>query len=161
EAATIHVRFPASETGPRQFRFRIPVQSSEEVAQNNQRDSLVEVFDRKEKLLYLEGEPRPEGKFIEQAMEGDNNLQVVLLQRTAQDKYLRLHVDNGEELQNGFPSSRAELFSYRGLILGSAEASAFTPEQQRMLADFVDVRGGGLLALGGLLSFGEGGWTGT
>src|SRR5581483_7712312 len=33
--------------------------------------------------------------------------------------------------------------------------------QQRMLADFVDVRGGGLLALGGRLSFGEGGWTGT
>ena len=161
EAATVHVRFLASEAGPRQFKFRIPVQGAEEVAQNNQRESLVEVYDRKEKILYLEGEPRPEAKFVEQAVEPDNNLQVVLLQRTSQDKYLRLHVDNGEELQNGFPSSRAELFGYRGIILGSAEASAFTPDQQRMLSDFVDVRGGGLLALGGLLSFGEGGWTGT
>ena len=35
------------------------------------------------------------------------------------------------------------------IILGSVEAAAFTPEQQRMLEDFVDVRGGGLLALGG------------
>src|SRR5204863_6649329 len=114
-----------------------------------------------ERILYLEGEPRPEMKFVNQAVKDDKNVSVVVLQRTATDKYYRLHVDNGEELQNGFPSSRAELFGYRGIILGSAEASAFTPEQQRMLSDFVDVRGGGLLALGGLLSFGEGGWTGT
>jgi hypothetical protein len=30
-----------------------------------------------------------------------------------------------------------------------------------MLEEFVDVRGGGLLALGGLRSFAEGGWVGT
>src|SRR4029079_4724285 len=46
-------------------------------------------------------------------------------------------------------------------VMGSVEASAFTPEQQRMLADFVDVRGGGLLTLGGLSSFGAGGSSGT
>ena len=51
--------------------------------------------------------------------------------------------------QDGFPATREELFTYRAIILGSVEASAFTPEQQRMLEDFVDVRGGGLLALGG------------
>jgi uncharacterized membrane protein len=70
-------------------------------------------------------------------------------------------VDGPEELQNGFPQTREELFSYRGIILGSVEASAFTPEQQRMLEDFVDIRGGGLLALGGERSFSEGGWAGT
>jgi hypothetical protein len=41
------------------------------------------------------------------------------------------------------------------------EASAFSPEQLRMLEDFVDIRGGGLLALGGPRSFAEGGWAGT
>ncbi len=80
---------------------------------------------------------------------------------TVPDKYLRLGVDGPEELQNGFPATREELFQYRGIILGSVEASAFTPEQQRMLEDFVDVRGGGLLALGGARSFSEGGWAGT
>lgn len=161
EAATVPVRFLASETGPRQVRFRIPVQDREEVEQNNQRDALVEVYDRNERILYLEGEPRPEMKFILQAARLDKNLSVPVLQRTAPDKYLRLEVENGEELQNGFPGSRAELFGYRAVILGSTEASAFTLEQQRMLADFVDIRGGGLLALGGQLAFGEGGWTDT
>ena len=67
EAKTIKVRFLASETGPRQFRFKIPVQGNEEVPQNNQRESMVEVYDRNERILYLEGEPRYETKFIEQA----------------------------------------------------------------------------------------------
>jgi hypothetical protein len=53
------------------------------------------------------------------------------------------------------------LFAYRGLILGSIEATAFTADQQRMIADFVNQRGGGLLALGGRHAFAEGGYAGT
>jgi uncharacterized membrane protein len=167
ESETVHVRFKAAEVGPRVFRFRIPVQNNEEVAQNNQRDSLIEVFDRREKVLYLEGEPRPEMKFVRQATDADDNLQVVVLQRTAlgtvslPEKYLRLGVDTSEDLINGFPTTRAELFGYRGIIVGSVEASAFSPEQIRMLEDFVDVRGGGMLMLGGAQAFDEGGWAGT
>jgi hypothetical protein len=41
------------------------------------------------------------------------------------------------------------------------EASFFTVEQLRMLADFVSVRGGGLLALGGRRALAEGGYAGT
>ena len=60
-----------------------------------------------------------------------------------------------------FPKTRDELFAYRGLILGSIEAGAFTADQLRMIADFVERRGGGLLMLGGRASFGEGGYAGT
>ena len=167
ESQTVKVRLKASDVGSRTFVFSIPTQTDEEVPQNNKRDALIEVVNRREKILYLEGEPRPEPKFIRQATDLDNNLQVVLLQRTAEsnvnapDKYLRLGVDGPEELAGGFPLKREELFAYRGIILGTVEASAFTPEQQRMLEDFVDVRGGGLLALGGPRSFSEGGWAGT
>ena len=61
----------------------------------------------------------------------------------------------------GFPKTREELFAYRGLVLGSVEASAFTADQLRMIAEFVDVRGGGLLLLGGHRAFAEGGYAGT
>jgi uncharacterized membrane protein len=166
ESATVHVRFVTSEAGPRVFTFRVPVQDGEEVSQNNERQALIDVYDRREKLLYLE-DLRPESKFIRQATAADNNLQVALLERTAQaavnapEKYWRAGLDNAQELANGFPSTREELFAYRGIILGSIEASAFTPDQQRLLEDFVDVRGGSLLALGGDASFSEGGWAGT
>jgi len=99
--------------------------------------------------------------FLRRAIADDENLQVVVLQRTAENKYLRLAVDSAGELATGFPTTREELFTYRGLILGSVEASHFTHEQLRMIADFVGERGGGLLMLGGRRSFAEGGWAGT
>src|SRR6185295_1432226 len=43
----------------------------------------------------------------------------------------------------------------------SVEAASFSPDQLRMIADFVNKRGGTLLMLGGRRSFAEGGWGGT
>ena len=161
ESSTFRVQFLAPDAGLKTFRFRIPLQKNEQVAENNQRESRLEVYDRKEKILYYEGEPRFEAKFIRQALEGDENVQVVLLQRTNEKKYLRLGVDTADELFGGFPTTRAELFAYRSIILGSVPASAFTSDQLKMIADFVNVRGGGLLMLGGRRAFSEGGWAGT
>ncbi len=174
DSETVHVHFNAADKGAHVFKFRIPVQTGEQVAQNNSRESLIEVLDRREKILYLEGEPRFEAKFIRQGVEDDKNIQVALLQRTAigtggastnalaaADKFLRLGIDTPDELAHGFPTTPEELFAYKGIILGSVEASAFTNDQLRMLSDFVSRRGGGLLALGGRRSFAEGGWGGT
>lgn len=152
---------PASERGARLFRVRVPVQTDEMVKENNDREAVVVVNDRREKILYLEGEPRWELKFIRQAVADDKNLQVVTLLRSAKDKFLRLSVDDSAELATGFPKTREELFGYRAIILGSVEASFFTVDQLRMLADFVSVRGGGLLALGGRRALAEGGFAGT
>jgi uncharacterized membrane protein len=159
--ATVRVRATATEAGPRVFRFRVPPAPGEVVTENNVREALIDVRDTREKILYFEGEPRWEMKFIRRAAADDKNLQIVTLQRTADNKYLRIGVDDSDELVGGFPQTRDELFAYRGLILGSIEAGAFTGDQLRMIADFVDRRGGGLLALGGPRSFAEGGYAGT
>lgn len=161
DSTTVRVSFTAADAGPRLFRFRVPPQANEQVTQNNARDALVEVSDRRERVLYMEGEPRFEVKFIRRAVEDDKNLQVVILQRTAEDKYLRLDVGSADELVGGFPKTREELFAYRAIILGSVEAASFSPDQLRMLADFVSKRGGGLLMIGGRRAFAEGGWAGT
>jgi uncharacterized membrane protein len=161
ESATVKVRFTASEAGARTFRFKVPTQPGEQVTQNNARDALIQVNDRAEKVLYYEGEPRFEYKFLRSGVAGDSNLQVFSIARTAENKYYRQSLNNRDELAGGFPKTREELFEYRGLILGSVEAASFTPEQLRMIADFVNKRGGGLLMLGGRRSFAEGGWGGT
>jgi uncharacterized membrane protein len=161
EPAAVRVRFTASDAGARLFRFKITPRPGELVKENNAREVLVHVRDRKEQILYYEGEPRFEMKFIRLAVADDPNLQLVTLQRTADNKYLRIGVDNAEQLVGGFPKTREELFSYRGLILGSVEAGAFTGDQLRMIAEFVERRGGGLLVLGGGRSFSEGSYAGT
>ena len=127
QSLTARVHFTANEAGARLFRFRVPQQDGEEVTQNNTRDMLLEVRDRREKVLYFEGEPRAEAKFVHQAVENDKNLQVAMLIRTAENKYYRREISSADELATGFPKTREELFAYRGLILGSVEAAAFTP----------------------------------
>jgi uncharacterized membrane protein len=162
DPVSVRVRFTATEAGPRVFRLKVAPQPGEVVTQNNQRDVQIDIRDRRERILYYEGEPRFEMKFARQAIKDDPNLQLVTLQRTAENKHLRLDVEaSGVELAAGFPKTREELFAYRGLVLGSIEASAFTADQLRMIAEFVDVRGGGLLLLGGARAFAEGGYAGT
>ena len=161
EPASVRVRVMAGDAGPRVLKFRISPQPDEVISQNNARESLVNVLDRPERILYFEGQPRFEMKFIRQAIKEDKNLQLVTLLRTAESKYLRLGVDDAEHLAAGFPKTREELFAYRGLVLGSIEASAFSGDQLRMIAEFVEKRGGGLLVLGGSGSFSEGGYAGT
>ena len=161
--ASVRIRATASQPGPRVFTFKVAPQPGEVVTQNNQRDALLDVRDERERILYFEGEPRSEMKFINRAVFDDKNLRIVTLQRTADNKFLRLGVDpsNVDELLGGFPKTRDELFKFKGLILGSIEAAAFSADQLQMIADFVDRRGGGLLMLGGARSFGEGGYGGT
>ena len=159
--ATARVRATATEAGPRLFKFRVAPQAGELVQQNNVRETLVNVRDTAERILYFEGEPRFEMKFIRRAVGDDKNLHLVVLQRTADNKFMRLNVSDEEELEGAFPKTREELFSYRALILGSIEAGFFSGDQLQMIADFVDRRGGGLLMLGGARSFAEGGYGGT
>ena len=165
ESASVRVSFTASDAGARLFRFSIPTQPGEQVTQNNARDALMEVSDRHERVLYYEGEPRSEMAFIRRAIADDKNIDLDVLQRLAEEKYRRfLSEGNGnpeEELVAGFPKTREELFAYRAVILGSVEAASFTPDQLKMLADFVGKRGGTLMMLGGRRSFAEGGWAGT
>ena len=161
EMTTVQATFTVTEPGPRLFRFVIPLQPDEMISENNAVEALIVVERRREKILYFEGEPRFEVKFLRRAIADDANLHVVTLQRTAENKFLRLDVEDSTELVAGFPRTREELFRYRALILGSVEASFFTRDQLRMIAEFVSMRGGGLLALGGRSAFAEGGYTET
>jgi uncharacterized membrane protein len=61
-------------------------------------------------------------------------------------------------LEEGFPSKVADLFGFEGLILGSVDAAYLTPNQQELIRQFVDRRGGGLLFLGGRDSLADGGY---
>jgi uncharacterized membrane protein len=158
--ATVRIRAKASQPGARLFRFKVAPQDGEVVPQNNVRESIISVRDETERILYFEGEPRWEFKFLNRAVADDKNLLSVSLQRTADNKYMRLRGDE-DEIVGGFPKTREELFKYRGLIIGSVEAGLFTGDQLQMIADFVDRRGGGLLVLGGPRSLGEGGYGGT
>jgi hypothetical protein len=161
DVASVRLRVPPLPAGTYRLTVRASTLPSEMVPENNVAHTVLQVRPGPDRVLYLEGEPRPEFAFLRRAIAGDSSLQLVGLLRSAEGKFLRLGVRDSLELLTGFPSTREELFDYRAVIVGSIEASFFTGDQLRMLADFVNTRGGGLLALGGRSALTEGGFRGT
>ncbi len=148
--------FNAGLAGPRTFQFAIEPLSGEENLKNNQLARLVNVTSAKARILYFEGEPRWEYKFIHRGVEDDRSLGIWSIVRTTQNK---IYVQPASpELKEGFPSKIEDLFAFDGLIIGSTEVGYFTPQQQELMREFVDRRGGGALFLGGRAALADGGW---
>jgi uncharacterized membrane protein len=135
--------------------------ANEENSANNAVSRLLAVTDEKRRILYVEGEPRWEYKFIRRAEDDDKNIQIASMLRTTENKIYRQGISDPKELEDGFPVRPEDLFAYQGIIIGSVEASYFTPLQQELLREFVDRRGGGILFLGGRFSLADGGWGGS
>ncbi len=131
------------------YALDVELQPGELIAENNQYSFLV---DNTEKdaldILYLEGHPRNEYKFIRRAVEGDESLRLATYLQTGPEKFYRQGIESPTELSRGFPVSKEELFQYEALILGDIEASFFNADQLQMIEDFVAERGGGFLMTG-------------
>ena len=155
------LRVPPMPAGSYRLTVRARPINGELVAENNEHSTVLDVRPGPARVLYVEGEPRPEFAFLRRAVAGDSAVQVVGLMRSAEQKFLRLGVRDSLELINGFPTRREDLFQFRAIILGSVESSFFTGDQLRMLQEFVSQRGGTLLALGGRASLAEGGYGGS
>jgi hypothetical protein len=77
-------------------------------------------------------------------------------ERADQPVLTRLGTLDEVELRDGFPKTADELYRYHAIVLDDLEAGFFTPDQLALVRNFVSVRGGGLLMLGGPDSFGDG-----
>ncbi len=153
---TEQLQFNAGIAGAKSYQISIEPLAGEQNTANNSVMRLVDVEGRKPRILYMEGEPRWEFKFIRRAVEDDRSLQLDSILRTTQNK---IYVQgNKKELEEGFPSKPELLFGYSGLIVGDVEANYFTPAQQDLIREFANRRGGGILFLGGRATLSDGGY---
>ena len=152
------IDFGAGESGVRDLVFSVEPLAEEEISGNNARRHVLDVPRRRRRILYAEGEPRWQYKFMRRAVHKDASVQLVTMLRTSTNKFYRQGVDTPEELEDGFPDDPEALFAYDALIIGSFEAAFFTPKQQVAIRDFVSRRGGSLMMLAGPNGLGAGGW---
>ncbi len=155
---TERVPFNAGPAGMANIEVGVEPLEGERNRDNNKVTRAIPVDGTKRRILYVEGEPRWEFKFLRRAVEDDPNLQIVSMLRTTQNKIYRQGISNPKELEKGFPAEVEELFGYDGIILGSVEAGYFTGQQRETIGQFVDRRGGGLLFLAGRFTLTEGGY---
>lgn len=119
------------------------------ILQNNRYQFLVDNSERPPlNILYVEGNPRNEFKFIRRAAEGDATLRLATYLQTGPGRFYRQGINTPLELNNGFPSRVEDLYQYEAVIVGDFGRDFFTDDQLSMLQEFVAERGGGLLASG-------------
>ncbi len=155
EVAETTLDLPVKNEGTRLFSFSLET-PEDRIPENNSLNALVEIKNDHPQILYIEGEPRWEFRYIRRALQDDPNIRLVTLLRSSQNKFYRQGLEKEETLAEGFPKKKEELFAYKGLIFGSIESTFFSQEQLKMVVDFVSNRGGGFLMLGGRNSYSGG-----
>jgi uncharacterized membrane protein len=150
--------FNVGAAGAKALQYSVDALPDEENVANNAVTRLVNVESDKRRVLYFEGEPRWDYKFIRRAEEDDRIVQLATMLRTTENKLYRQNIQDPGELADGFPTRPESLFAYQAIIIGSIEATYFTPTQRELIREFVDRRGGGLLLLAGRFSLADGGW---
>ena len=162
EPQTESIAFNIGDAGPKTLEIGVQPVSGEENTLNNSIVRMVNVENRKPRILYFDGEVQWEYKFIRRAVDDypDLGIELASMDRTTENKILRqFPASMGEhDLEDGFPAKAEELFPFQALIIGSSEANYFTATQQQLIKDFVDRRGGGVLFTGGRFALGEGGY---
>ncbi len=155
------IELDVDEPGLMDLRFSLDPLPGERNLINNTQFRPVEVPAARRQVLYLEGEPRWDYKFMRRALTEGSSVRLATLLRTTPNKFYRQGIASPEELESGFPDDEETLFAYDALIIGSIEAAALTSAQRRMVRDFVSRRGGSLLLLGGQRGLADGGWGST
>jgi hypothetical protein len=136
--------------------IRIPPDEAEITTENNKVNHRIRIINQKIKVLYVEGYPRWEYRFLRNAMIRDSKVEV---------QCLHLLADPGvEETTKGLPQlrgfpSREELMQYHVIILGDINPSAvgwdgrpvFPEGTWENIREFVGDQGGGLLVISGEL----------
>ncbi len=143
----------APSPGKQVYTLRLPHENDELTTFNNQRSVLVNNEKKEVDLVYIEGHPRHEYKFIQRALQEDEALRLATYLQTGPQKFLRQGILSARELAKGFPKTKEELYQYEAIILGDVPQKFFSSGQMDLIRSFVAERGGGFLMIGGSTAF--------
>jgi len=150
ERIPVRFRYIPESTGERKVSVVVPSQPGEALITNNEQSTLVKVLAGGIKVLYVEGALRVEQRFLRKSLDASPDIHV---------DYVRLDLRSRE----GRPADmerRMQPGGYDVYFLGDVDATLFQGQELASLADAVS-KGAGLLMLGGLQSFGAGGYAET
>ncbi|MEI8213183.1 MAG: glutamine amidotransferase [Planctomycetota bacterium] len=140
----------APEAGSYELIVKAEPVEGEAVTENNEATAYLNVRGGGARVLYLEGEPRTEAKFIASALLESPDIQVDR-RWIAREPIQKWPVDLTQQLASGV---------YDLFILGDLDSDAIGVAGAKLIADQVN-RGAGLITLGGYYTYAAGGWDRT
>lgn len=154
ETRDFQIGYTPTEIGERGLVLEVPPAPGETDPSNNRIEWTVTVTEaRRARVLYVEGRPRYDFRFVKVLLERES-------EKVAGNKSIELKVvllgagagwsETDKSALTAFPI-RKELFEYDAVILGDIDPEQLPQKERNLqdLADFVRIRGGGLMFLVG------------
>ena len=136
---------PRKQSGSIRLDFRATELSGETTVANNRSSHQVQVVDQKIKVLYIEGMPRWEYRYLRWVLLRDQRLDVKFLMTQGDPALARTsprHISS-------FPILAKDAFQFDLIILGDVPASYFKSAQMKLIEQLIKERGGSLLMIAG------------
>ncbi len=145
EPKAIEIGHRPTQVGDVTFVVEVEPQDRERRADNNRIVRTIHVRKEKLKVLYVEGYPRYEYRYLKNFLEREESVDLGVVLLSADPEYS----DQDLYALPTFPASKDDLFVYDAVILGDADPSFLSASQMSNLREFVTEKGGGLLFLAG------------
>jgi hypothetical protein len=149
ERASAIVELQVKPHRPGRIRFRVEVSPlpNEEVTENNAETVEVQVVETKLRVLYVEGYPRYEYRYLKNALLREPTIEVSALLLDADESF----VQEGADPIRRFPETPEELHRFDVVLFGDVDPQSgwLTAMQMNLLLDFVGNEGAGFGLIAG------------
>lgn len=144
-SATVQLRASPEEAGEQSWAVRVVTRSPDLVDSNNEVAVGIDLVDRPLRVLYLDGYPRWENRYVKNLLLREKSIQSSSLLVASNRRYTQ----EGDRLIDAVPHSPEEWAEFDVVVIGDVRADLFTTEQLEQLREHVAVRGAGLLWIAG------------
>jgi hypothetical protein len=145
DSATVLLRVKPDDAGKQSWQVRVVTAQPDLVESNNSLGVGIELVDRPLRVLYLDGYPRWEQRFVEQLLLREKSIMSSSLMVASNRRYTQ----ESDRLIDGVPRSPEEWAEFDVVVIGDVNANLFGLEQLAQLREHVAVRGAGLLWMAG------------
>jgi uncharacterized membrane protein len=135
----VELTFKPSEVGNLDLVAEIVKQQGEIDEEDNSFPAQIAVLDAKIAVLYCDGYPRWEYRYLKNEMIRDSTVDISCLLFSADSGFAQ----EGDKPITRFPESMTEMLAYDVVIFGDVDPRQFTDRQLQLINDFVAKKGGG------------------
>lgn len=146
----------ATTPGQRAWTVRLKLDQPDLTEENNSMQVAMDLVDRPLRVLYIDGTPRWEYRYLKNLLQREASIRSTTLLLAAEKRFIQ----EGTDRLAAMPVTAQDWAVFDVIIMGDVRPGLFSQEQLRGLRDLVAVRGGGLLWIGGA-SFTPTAWPGT
>ncbi|MFQ5654759.1 MAG: VWA domain-containing protein [Planctomycetota bacterium] len=148
EIQPVRMQFRPRNQGRYLARIELAHKEGELFRENNAEERPITVLAQKIKVLYVEGPPRYDYRYLMHALIRDPTMAAQILLTTADPEFLQESSPGLEPLRE-FPRTREDLFEYHLVIIGDIHPDSLSTRQKEWLVEFVDDQGGGVVFIAG------------